>query len=116
MMSHGFQRFLVSSFSMLVFLVICLASADALAQQEKVVPKRDDSAKPAATSERASSNASGTSSVLVTPEEDYRMGSNDVIEVAIEDAPELSGSFRITAAGTFLMPYLGRVTAKGQTT
>lgn len=117
MMSHGFQRILVSSSSILVFLVLCLASADhAGAQQEKAASKRDDSAKAGTTSERASSSVSSSSSILVAPEEDYRMGSNDVIEIMIEDAPELSGSYRITAGGTFLMPYLGRLTAKGQTT
>ena len=117
MMSHVFQRLLVSSSSILVLLIVCLGSAGlVLAQQEKPGSKRGESAKAATTNERTSSNASSTASVLVAPEEDYRMGSNDVIEIIIEDAPELSGSFRITAAGTFLMPYLGRVTAKGQTT
>jgi polysaccharide export outer membrane protein len=39
-----------------------------------------------------------------------------VIEVLIEDAPELSGTFRITSSGTFLMHYLGRLTAQQKTT
>jgi polysaccharide export outer membrane protein len=117
MMSHGFQRLLVSSSSILVFFALCLVSAGlAVAQQEKAAPKRDDSAKAATTSERASSNTSSSSSVLVAPEEDYRMGSNDVIEITVDDAPELFYSGRITAAGTFLMPYLGRLAAKGKTT
>jgi polysaccharide export outer membrane protein len=54
--------------------------------------------------------------VLVAAGEDYRIGPGDVIEVQIEDAPELSRAFRITAAGTFLMPYLGRITAQDKTT
>ena len=48
-------------------------------------------------------------------EQDYRIGANDVIEVQIDNAPELSRSFRVTAAGTFLMPYLGRITAAQKT-
>jgi polysaccharide export outer membrane protein len=54
--------------------------------------------------------------VLVSPLEDYRIGPNDVIDVQIENAPEMSKTFRVTAAGTFLMPYVGRVTAVKKTT
>ncbi|HWQ31391.1 MAG TPA: polysaccharide biosynthesis/export family protein [Blastocatellia bacterium] len=53
---------------------------------------------------------------FVTSEVDYRIGPNDVIEIQIEDAPELSGNYRVTAAGTFQMPYLGRVKAGRRTT
>lgn len=62
------------------------------------------------------SSAGTAANVLVATDEDYRIGVGDVIEVEIEDAPELSGNFRITAAGTFLMHYLGRVTAQNKTT
>jgi len=53
--------------------------------------------------------------VLVDPTEDYKIGTGDVIEIRVEDAPELSQTVRVTAAGTFLMPYLGRVTAVRKT-
>src|SRR5262245_3064512 len=58
----------------------------------------------------------GSGAVLVTPEEDYRIGPNDVIDVQIDNAPELSRTFRVTAAGTFLMPYIGRLEAAKKTT
>lgn len=58
----------------------------------------------------------GSTAVLVSPEVDYRIGPNDVIDIQIENAPEMSKSFRVTAAGTFLMPYVGRVTAAKKTT
>jgi len=58
----------------------------------------------------------GSNAVLVSPLEDYRIGPNDVIDVQIENAPEMSKTFRVTAAGTFLMPYVGRVTAVKKTT
>lgn len=61
------------------------------------------------------SSSSRGSSVLVSLEQDYRIGANDVIEVQIDNAPELSRSFRVTAAGTFLMPYIGRITAAQKT-
>jgi polysaccharide export outer membrane protein len=57
-----------------------------------------------------------STAVLVSPEEDYRIGPNDVIDVQIENAPEMSRSFRVTAAGTFLMPYVGRIAAVKKTT
>jgi polysaccharide export outer membrane protein len=54
-------------------------------------------------------------SILISPEQDYRIGSRDVIEIQVEDAPELSVTRDISSAGTFLMPYLGRMLAKGKT-
>ena len=58
----------------------------------------------------------GSSAVLVSPDEDYRIGPNDVIDIKVEHAPELSQTFRVTAAGTFLMPVVGRVSAAKKTT
>lgn len=52
---------------------------------------------------------------LVALDEDYRIGVNDVIEIQIEDASELSGAFRIAKSGSFLMPFLGRITAQNKT-
>ncbi len=57
----------------------------------------------------------GSSSVLVLRDEDYRIGPNDVLDIQIESWPEMTRSFRVTAAGTFLMPYLGRVKAVEKT-
>jgi len=54
--------------------------------------------------------------ILVSPDEDYRIGARDVIEVRVEDAPELSGTYAINADGTFIMHYLKRVKAEGKTT
>jgi polysaccharide export outer membrane protein len=58
----------------------------------------------------------GSASVLVSPEEDYRIGPNDVIDIRVENMPELTQTFRVTAAGTFLMPFIGRVSAAKKTT
>jgi polysaccharide export outer membrane protein len=58
----------------------------------------------------------GASAVLVSPEEDYRIGPNDVIDVRVENMPDLTRTFQVTASGTFLMPYLGRVSAAKKTT
>src|SRR5215217_3376085 len=56
-----------------------------------------------------------TPTIIVSPDEDYRIGPRDVIEVRIEDAPELSKMFPVNADGTFWMPYLNRMKAQDKT-
>ncbi len=57
-----------------------------------------------------------TPNILVSPDEDYRIGPRDVIEVRVEDAEELSNTYAINADGTFMMKYLRRIKAEGKTT
>jgi polysaccharide export outer membrane protein len=56
-----------------------------------------------------------TPTIIVSPDQDYRIGPRDVIEVRIEDAPELSKTFPVSADGTFWMPYLNRLKAQDKT-
>ena len=53
--------------------------------------------------------------IIVSPGEDYRIGPSDVIDILIEDAPELSRTLRVSADGTILTPFLGRVSAQQKT-
>jgi polysaccharide export outer membrane protein len=53
--------------------------------------------------------------VIVAPGEDYRIGPSDVIEIVVDDAPELSRSFRVSGDGAIVLPFLGRVTAQQRT-
>jgi polysaccharide biosynthesis/export protein len=53
--------------------------------------------------------------VVVSPEEDYRIGSNDLIEVFVLKAPELSRAYKVNADGTIEMPFLGKVNAQNKT-
>jgi polysaccharide export outer membrane protein len=46
---------------------------------------------------------------------DYVVGAQDVLKVAVFDEPQLSGTFRVDADGTFTYPFLGRIRALGQT-
>src|SRR5204863_7672175 len=62
-----------------------------------------------------SSEPSGTPTIVVAPDQDYRIGPRDVIEVRIDDATELSNTYQVNADGTFLMPYLKRVKALDKT-
>jgi polysaccharide export outer membrane protein len=48
-------------------------------------------------------------------DEDYRIGVSDVLEITIADAEELSCKPRVASNGTFLMPYVGRVSAVNKT-
>ncbi len=54
--------------------------------------------------------------ILVATDQDYRIGPRDVIEIKVDDAPELSVTASVSADGTFLMPYLKRMKAKDKTT
>lgn len=57
---------------------------------------------------------SGT--VLVSGDDDYKLAPSDVVEVIIEDAPELSGNYRVNKSGTLPLKYLGSILVAGKTT
>ncbi len=46
---------------------------------------------------------------------DYVVGAQDVLKVTVFDEPQLSGTFRVDADGTFTYPFIGRLKAVGQT-
>ncbi|HYL99582.1 MAG TPA: polysaccharide biosynthesis/export family protein, partial [Blastocatellia bacterium] len=58
---------------------------------------------------------SGSTTVLYSADDDYRIGLGDVLQINVQDAPELSGNFRVGKGGTILVPFLGRLTALGAT-
>ena len=49
------------------------------------------------------------------PDRNYRIEPGDIIEVLVQDAPELSDRVIVNSTGTFLMNYLNRVTAARKT-
>jgi len=69
-----------------------------------------------APSQSGGSEMNTTPTILVSTSEDYRIGPRDVIEIKVDDAPELSVTAAVNADGTFLMPYLKRLKAEGKTT
>lgn len=97
----------------LLFVVLCIA--DGSRSQTNQTGQTGSSAA-TTTAPTAKAGARGSSAVLVSPEEDYRIGPNDVIEVQIENMPDVSKTYRVTAAGTFLMSYAGRISAAKKTT
>ena len=54
--------------------------------------------------------------IIVSPGEDYRIGPSDVIEITVEDAPELSRAFRVGSDGHITLPFVGRVPVQQKTT
>jgi polysaccharide export outer membrane protein len=100
----------------LVALAIAISGSPALGarqtQDSSDAKTSDPDARPA---EPASRTAGAPGAIAVELGRDYEIGARDVIDVAVDDAPELSGVYEVNAAGTFLMPYLGRVRAAGVT-
>src|SRR5689334_10618303 len=46
---------------------------------------------------------------------EYRIGRDDLIEVSVFEIPELSGSARVTATGSVVLPYVGGIDAANKT-
>lgn len=102
----GTKSLIATSFAVLATLILTGATLRAQTrQQPQIKPPSQTGGEP-----------NTTPTVLVSPDEDYRIGPRDVIEVQIEDATELSGTWSVNAEGTFLMHYLGRLKAQGKTT
>ena len=55
------------------------------------------------------------SGALITSPDDYRIAPNDVIEIRIDKAPEISGMFRVSSSGTIVVNYLGRLNVVNKT-
>ncbi len=97
---------LLQSLMSAVLMLSITAAAFAQESRSQTDSKSDGGAR---TGERASG-------ILVEPSEDYRIGPRDVIEIKIKDAPELSDTFEVTAAGNITMEYLNRIAVAGKTT
>src|SRR5262249_36895216 len=48
-------------------------------------------------------------------DEDYRIGATDVLQITVQDAPELSNTVRVNASGIIPMGFLGQLKAAGKT-
>src|SRR4026208_1160102 len=97
-----------------ITLMLCVTGfASPSPQQEKPPAEtpttRENSRRESRTGERNSQ------SILVEPSEDYRIGARDVLEIEVEDAPELSGLFEVNSRGTIPMRYLRSISVEGKT-
>lgn len=86
-------------------------------------PTRTGSSSPNRTDNRTEGNVDSSNQVksrvgpdvIMAGDEDYRLSPSDVIEVIIQDAPELSGNFQISSSGNIPMYYLGSIKVEGRT-
>src|SRR4029078_8801229 len=94
----------------LALIFILSTSAFTQAQEKPQTPPRESAAPSNPPKEPARETAPPRmANVLVTGEEDYRIGAGDVIDIRVVDAEELSGTFRVRADGTIKMHFLGRL-------
>ncbi len=102
------QKVFVSRIAILAGLLMGL-SLNLLAQQ----PGMPERYKPR---EQSGSEPGPASNVIVAPNMEYRIGAGDVIDIRVEDAPELAvQNQRVSPAGRILMPYLSYLDVKGKT-
>jgi polysaccharide export outer membrane protein len=80
------------------------------AQQKRVEPQQE---RPA---DQVPAPAPGNASALFSSENDYRISAGDVIQIQVEDAPELSYQYQVNSSGFIEMPVLGMVETKKRTT
>ncbi len=94
-------------------LFLLLLSSVSIAQEETT---RSAPSRTRTRDEGATAITSRGPQVVIAADDDYRLAPSDVVEVVIEDAPELSGNYRINRTGTLPMKYLGSLQASGRTT
>ncbi|MBX3279260.1 MAG: polysaccharide biosynthesis/export family protein [Acidobacteria bacterium] len=101
-------------FRIVILPILCgLCMVAAGAQQPPApnpVPAREETARPPARDDDYR-----RSGVHVSPDEDYKIGAGDVIDIKVADADELSGVYRVSADGTIKLRFLGRILALDKT-
>jgi polysaccharide biosynthesis/export protein len=103
---HNFEKAVLAAICIMVIPVMALAQSNApMSTKRFEVPAGS-----------GSSGAAKAGEVIMLSDEDYRMAPKDVIEIAIEDAPELTKNYQINASGQVPMPYLGKIRVAGLTT
>lgn len=93
--------------SLFILFLVLTASA-----QEPVRPQPQDQMPAKAVAPKTDNP---TPLIYVASHEDYKIGPSDVIEIRVANAPELSGTYAVSATGAILMPYLGGINVKDKT-
>jgi polysaccharide biosynthesis/export protein len=101
-------------FSMLVTTFCCapvqLRAQDSRAQQSQSATHRGDDTK-----KTSSSGNNSSSNVWIVSQEDYYIGPSDVLDIKIEDAPELTQAYTVSVAGFIEMQVVGKLQAVNKT-
>ena len=83
-------------------LILIIAGSNIFGQTEKTMPPpKLDRAGQLPTTPVLDPRNKG---VLIQASEDYRVSPGDVLDIQIEDAPELSKIYRVNASGSFTLP------------
>ncbi len=81
-------------------------------------PPRSDSGSPPRGSTKSGSGSKEERvgpDVIILDDEDYKLAPRDVIEVIVEEAPELSVNYTINSSGAILLRFLGPTPVAGKT-
>jgi polysaccharide biosynthesis/export protein len=108
---------------LLRFQILCVAYLILSAPQMVAVygqsdpprPQPEVAPAPKSVSGDAERTERGAPPVIMYGDEDYKLAPRDVIEVIVEDAPELSVNYTINSKGVIPMRFLGPVNVAGQT-
>jgi polysaccharide export outer membrane protein len=102
-------------FGTVVTLAFCLFAVNSLtlAQQRRI---NQSGAEAAASNRPADQAGDAAPGVLADTVKDYVLAPGDAVEISIEDAPELSHTYRVSAAGTIEMKIVGKLLVKQKTT
>ena len=107
---------LVGNTGLLTLLMTIALISVSYAQVDQSRPAPQTPRRDTASDNNAGRNAGRTGpDVIMSSDEDYKLNASDLIEVNIEDAPELSGNYRINKSGTIPMKYLGSMQVVGKT-
>jgi polysaccharide export outer membrane protein len=106
--SWGGRR--AASLAALALAVAAVCASSINAQQRRGEPQPEQPAIQSSASEM------GNAKILNAAEKDYRISAGDVIQIQVEDAPELSHNYRVSSSGHIEMPVLGMVEAQRRTT
>ncbi|HET9532972.1 MAG TPA: polysaccharide biosynthesis/export family protein [Blastocatellia bacterium] len=101
--------------ALLVMLAVFISGAAKVSSNQEGRPPQTE---PPSVREDASKNSTRpavNSSVFVASSEDYRIGPSDVLDIKIEDAPELSGPSTVSESGVIELHFLGKIMAKEKT-
>jgi polysaccharide biosynthesis/export protein len=97
-----------ATLTILALIWLLLSTSSINAQQKPGMPNQDATNNPA--------SEPGNAGLLPVLDRDYRISAGDVIQIQIEDAPELSHYYRVSSSGVIDMPVLGQVEAQNKTT
>lgn len=87
------------------------------AQQQATSPTRASSTRDAARDDESKPKRAATSAtpIFVASQDDYYIGPTDMLDIRVEDAPELSQSYPVGASGYIEMQVIGKILAMGKT-